>query len=1429
MLDKIYLGLDVGSTTVKAVVVNKNRKIIYSTYERHFSDIRSTVVSVMKKIHDSFGNREIHVAVTGSGGLSVASWLDIKFIQEVIASTKAVETFIPETEVAIELGGEDAKITYFDGSIEQRMNGTCAGGTGAFIDQMASLLKTDASGVNTLAEGSSYIYPIAARCGVFAKTDIQPLINEGAKKEDISASIFQAVVNQTISGLACGRPIRGKIAFLGGPLHFLPELRKRFIETLELKKDEIIVPENAELYVALGAALSSFENYPHQLEVLMSRAGKLKDVFSKEVNRLDPLFKTPEEFQAFKERHSKAVAPRKPLSEYEGDAYLGIDSGSTTSKVILLDKDLNILYSYYGSNQGDPLKLITEVLTELLVTLPEGIRIAHSTVTGYGEGLIKAALGIDIGEIETIAHYEAANYFLEGVDFILDIGGQDMKCLRIKDGSIDSIMLNEACSSGCGSFIESFSSSLGYEVKDFAVAALEAREPVDLGSRCTVFMNSRVKQAQKEGASVSEISSGLSYSVIKNALFKVIKVRDPKEMGKKIIVQGGTFYNDSVLRAFELISEREAVRPDIAGLMGAFGAAKIARDRHEGKETSLLSLEQVRELRPRTEMRRCNLCTNHCPLTINIFKEGAEEYITGNRCERPLKIQKKEVLPNLYDYKYKRTFGYKSTVTAENARGTIGIPRVLNLYENYPFWFTFFDSLGFKVQLSPKSSKPLYEKGMSSIPSESVCYPGKLVHGHIEYLAAKDVDLIFYPCLPYEEKEDANANNHFNCPVVTSYPEVIKNNMDVLALSKVKFLNPFLNFFDRKNLHKKLHEVLAKHYSLSPAEVREAVKKAYEELDLYKSDIQKKGEETLQYIAENGLKGIVLAGRPYHIDPEINHGIPNLITEYGMAVLTEDSVAHLGTVERPLRVIDQWTYHNRLYRAASFVAGEKNLELVQLNSFGCGLDAVTSDQVEEILRSKNKLFTLLKIDEGNNLGAARIRVRSLLATMSERERHHVEIKDTPITYERTLFTKEMKKTHTLLSPQMSPIHFRFLEASLRYSGFNVVVLPDTDFKAVDEGLKYVNNDACYPSILVVGQVIKALKSGEYDPQNTSCLITQTGGGCRATNYVGFLRKALKESGFGQVPVIPLSVQRFEKHPGMDLDMKTLNSALQALLYGDVLMRVLYRVRPYEAIKGSANALYESLTEKIIKDLEDPTIKSFNDNIRMIIRQFDELETIDVVKPKVGLVGEILVKFHPTANNSVVNVIEENGCEAVMPDLVDFFLYCSYNNVAKREDLGGSLGKALGSRAAIAIIEAYRKTMRTELENSVRFHPPARIEHLAEITKDVVQIGNQTGEGWFLTGEMLELIEEGVENIICMQPFACLPNHITGKGVIKKLREENKDVNITAIDYDPGASEVNQLNRIKLMISIAFKNLEKNQRNQDLSDEEKALTIMNRQI
>lgn len=1418
----LHIGLDVGSTTVKAVVLDKNRKIVESSYQRHYSDIRSTVAQVVRQVEEKFGDAQATVAVTGSGGLSVSSWLKIPFVQEVMASTEAVETFLDKVDVAVELGGEDAKITYFGGALEQRMNGTCAGGTGAFIDQMASLLKTDAKGLDALAEDATFIYPIAARCGVFAKTDIQPLLNEGARKEDIAASIFQAVVNQTISGLACGKPIRGNIAFLGGPLHFLPQLRQRFIETLDLKPEERIVPDHAELYVAMGAALLSENTYAHQLSKLVERSQRFKEVFQRDVRRLQPLFEDAADRAAFDARHAKAAARYKDLATHQGSIYLGIDSGSTTTKVVATDKDLNILFTSYGSNQGEPLRRALEVLKELYDTMPEGTYVESSASTGYGEGLLKAALKLDMGEIETIAHYEAAEHFLPGVDFILDIGGQDMKCMKIRDGHVDSIMLNEACSSGCGSFIENFAQSLNHTVEDFASAATLAREPVDLGSRCTVFMNSRVKQAQKEGAGIGDISAGLAYSVIKNALYKVIKIKDPAALGERIIVQGGTFHNDAVLRSFERIAGREAIRPDIAGLMGAFGAAKIARDRSTGGTSSMLDRAALEGLTPRTEMRRCLLCVNNCPLTINIFREG-EEHITGNRCERPLKHTRKDPLPNLYDYKLKRTFQYRSRMKPGEERGTVGIPRVLNLYENYPFWFTLFDSLGFKVVPSPVSSKGIYESGMDTIPSESVCYPGKLVHGHIAYLAKQPVDAIFYPSIPYEEKEDPQADNHYNCPVVTSYPEVIKNNMDVMRLSQVKFLHPFLNLQKRSALPKRLQQVLQGTWpDLTLEELVTAVDAAYREADAVKADIQAKGEEVLKYLEETGTKGVVLAGRPYHIDPEVHHGIPGLITENGMAVLTEDSIAHLGTAERPLRVVDQWTYHNRLYRAASVVGEHDSLELVQLTSFGCGLDAVTADQVEEILKAKGKIYTLLKIDEGNNLGAARIRIRSLKATMEARERQGHQREPGPLVYQRPAFTKAMRKTHTILAPQMSPIHFELLEAAIRHSGYNVVVLPEQDPNAVEEGLKYVNNDACYPSILVVGQVISALKSGRYDPDNVSVFITQTGGGCRATNYVGFIRKALKDAGFLQVPVIPLSVQGFEKHPGIQFTLKDVNRALQSLIYGDLLMQLLYRVRPYETIPGSSEALHAQWTEKLKGDLKDANLAVYKRNIQAMVRDFDTLEILAVDKPKVGLVGEILVKFHPTANNSVVKVVEENGCEAVMPDLMGFFLYSSYNNIKKHEFLSGSFKNMLGSKAAIQVIEAYRKTLRSALEASARFQPPARIEHLAAMTEPVVSTCNQTGEGWFLTGEMLELIESGVENIICMQPFACLPNHVTGKGVIKKLREENSNVNITAIDYDPGASEVNQLNRIRLMLSIAFKN---QARNRDLSTMENTLTIM----
>lgn len=1402
-----HVGVDVGSTTVKIAVLNSSMKLVYGKYQRHFSDIKKAVTELLLGAFKEFQDKEITIMITGSGGMSMASCINVTFIQEVIASTKAVETYYPQTDVVIELGGEDAKITYFTDGIDQRMNGTCAGGTGSFIDQMASLLKTDSMGLNELAKKYTTIYPIAARCGVFAKTDVQPLLNEGAAKEDIAVSVFQAVVIQTISGLACGRPIRGNVAFLGGPLHFLSELRKRFIEVLHLHDNQVIFPENSELYIAMGAAISSMNEEALPFAALVGRLNNLDHIAIDESKRLKPLFDSEEEYASFHERHSKASVGRRALAGYAGTCYLGIDAGSTTTKAALIDQEGALLYSYYGSNEGSPLRSTMKVLKELYGLLPKEAKIASSAVTGYGEALLKTALKVDIGEIETIAHYKAAEFFCPGVDFILDIGGQDMKCLKLKDGVIDSVLLNEACSSGCGSFLETFAYSLNMSITDFAQAALFAESPVDLGSRCTVFMNSKVKQAQKEGATVGDISAGLSYSVIKNALFKVIKATDPKAMGQKIVVQGGTFYNDAVLRSFERISEREAVRPDIAGIMGAFGAALIAKERSiEGTSTSeLMSLEQLEELRVESSMARCKLCSNNCLLTINKFGDGSK-HISGNRCERGAgKQEEKSSLPNLYQYKYDRLFEYQPLSVFEAKRGTIGIPRVLNMYEDYPFWFTLFTELGFRVELSDRSSKSIYEKGIETIPSESVCYPAKLVHGHIMQLLEKGVKTIFYPCIMNEPKEQQGADNHFNCPIVTSYPEVIKNNIDDLRTRNIKFLKPFLPLDDKKRLAERLVEELGS-YHINEKEVFASVEKAWAEQERFRQDIRAKGEETLRAIAKDGIKGVVLAGRPYHIDPEINHGIPELVNRLGMAVLTEDSVAHLGTVERPLRVVDQWVYHSRLYAAASYVATQSNLELVQLNSFGCGLDAVTTDQVQEILGRHSKIYTTLKIDEGNNLGAVRIRLRSLKAAVWEREKRGLLPAKAVENEAKVVFTKEMRKRHKILAPQMSPIHFQFVEEAFRLSGYDLEVLPD-DKGAVDEGLKYVNNDACYPAILTVGQLIHGLKSGNYDLDNTSVIISQTGGGCRATNYIGFLRKALKDAGFGSIPVISLNAIGLEKNPGFKITLPFLDRGIMALVYGDLLMKVLYRTRPYELIPGSANQLYEKWVSQCKAALQKGKKSVFKNNIRSIVKEFEELKLTSVAKPKVGLVGEILVKFHPSANNNIVDIIEAEGAEAVMPDLLDFFLYSVYGMIYKKDYLSGSNRNKLIGKAVIKGIEHYRKTYIEAIENSSRFLPPKGIMQIAEGAAKVVDLGHQTGEGWFLTGEMVELIESGVKNIVCMQPFACLPNHVTGKGMMKELKRVFPGTNIVAVDYDPGASEVNQLNRIKLMLSAAFEDLE----------------------
>ena len=1597
----LRVGLDIGSTTVKAVVLDQTDAldgVLFSDYRRHHANVRATVAGLLEDIHKELvardrGDEPIRLAITGSGGLALADNLHVPFVQEVIAETRAIDQEYPQADVIIELGGEDAKITYLKPTPEQRMNGSCAGGTGAFIDQMATLLDTDAAGLNDMAKSYETLYPIASRCGVFAKTDLQPLINDGAAKPDLAASIFTAVATQTIAGLASGRPIHGTVIFLGGPLFFMSGLREAFHRALEGKVDEFIVPTDAHLYVAFGSALLAGE--PDQLEDGVHFEARtcedilenLEDLKNLPANTptMPPLFPTEAEREAFNERHHREHVHIGTLEGAIGPHFLGIDAGSTTIKATLVNDDREIVWSSYATNEGSPLTAAVNIVKKIQNELPQDAWIARSCATGYGEGLITTGLHLDEGVVETMAHYRGAEMASPGVTAVIDIGGQDMKYLAISDGVIDSIAVNEACSSGCGSFLQTFAQSMGLTIQEFTQAALNSTHPVDLGSRCTVFMNSSVKQAQKEGASMEDIAAGLCYSVVRNALYKVIKLRDSGELGDTVVVQGGTFLNDAVLRAFELLTEREVTRPNIAGLMGAYGAALTARmhysDVSDGLDgepddaantgikqividgvthtaSNIISGEDLDHLSMTSERDVCKLCQNHCKLTITTFQDGSR-YVTGNRCERGGDSKKQRSdRPNLYDYKYKRCFAYRRLTDKKATRGEIGIPRVLNMYENYPFWFTLLTSLGFKVMISGRSSHELFETGIESIASENICYPAKLVHGHVKWLLNKGIKTIFYPCVSYEENLVPDTDNHYNCPVVANYPVVIGANMPELREEGVRYMRPYFNMANHELMIDRIVEEFA-WADVTREEAETAVKAAYAENEVFKHDVQMEGLKALAYMKEHNCRGIVLAGRPYHIDPEINHGIPETICALGMVVLSEDSICelqpgqkltlseflaegeedprkknangfrHVGdrkVTKMPLRVTNQWAYHSRLYAAANFVASYPGLELVQLNSFGCGLDAITTDQVSEILADKADVYTMLKIDEVSNLGAAKIRLRSLKAAVEERERNHkravaasmptkqdqpgnadavadakakldevkaqlkaaeAELKaaetaaikqagqggfrktgsaaptpgrqimlDTVMKANPKLteavkaasrraaengigesregkktahnsatmskyanripFGKDMKD-YTIVAPQMSPIHFSLVESVIRSGGYKFDILKHASRDDVEIGLKYVNNDACYPAIMVIGQLVNAILEGKYDPDTTALAITQTGGMCRATNYFGLIRKALVDAGYPQIPVIAISTQGIEDNPGFKATPSLLHRAVKALVIGDLLMKCLYRVRPYEVTAGSADKLYETWDVIVRETLEhhgfSKTARKFigkgylpyQELVKEIVRSFDKLPLKDEPrKVRVGVVGEILVKYQPDANNHVVDVIESQDCEAVVPGIMEFMTTRPY--IADWNEhylgMGGSkLGYALMRKGLDLYLNPVRKAI--GLANG-KFSQDLPMPELVKKAGEVTSVGVQAGEGWLLTAEILELIESGCPNVICAQPFACLPNHVTGRGMFGKIRRLHPEANIVSIDYDPGASEANQLNRIKLMISAAKK-------------------------
>ena len=1417
MQKSLRMGIDVGSTTVKVVLLDEQDNYLYKKYIRHYANILDTVHTLLLEAQVGHEDANVHVAITGSGGMAMADKVRIPFVQEVIAETKAIKALYPQTDVIIELGGEDAKVTYLGRTAEHRMNGSCAGGTGAFIDQMATLLQTDASGLNQLAMNADTIYPIAARCGVFAKTDVQALLNQGASHENIAKSVFQAIVNQTIAGLACGHKIEGNVAFLGGPLTFLSELRQCFCDTLELDEAHRIIPENGELFIALGAALMNDECRDITVGELTKEIGALIGVPMEATDRVDPLFRNEAELEEFRARHAKAVTPKGDINDAEGPCYLGIDAGSTTLKVVLINSKNEIIFSHYGPNHGKPLEKSQELIEKIYSLLPKGAYIAHSGVTGYGEAFLKRALGIDIGEVETIAHYRAAQFFCPDVSFILDIGGQDMKCTKVRDGYIEDIVLNEACSSGCGSFIDTFATSLRLPIEQFAKEGLLAPMPIDLGSRCTVFMNSKVKQAQKEGATVPDIAAGLAYSVIKNALYKVLKVKDPKELGDHIVVQGGTFYNEAVLRAFEKLMGVEVIRPDVSGLMGAYGMALLASEAAEelqNQHSTLLDSEGLKSLQVSTSMRNCGLCSNNCMLTINAFSDG-RTYVTGNRCDRgagDMIQEKHKPVPNMVEAKLRRYFDYflKKNIPEFEGKLRIGIPRVLNMYEDFPFWFTFFNQLGCEVVLSDYTTKDQYNKAIDTIPSDTACYPAKAVHGHIRDLSKAQVDLIWYPCIQHGPKEFSRDNN-YHCPMVISYPELIRNNMqDVMG--KTPFYAPFLPLADKKSLVPALVKAL-KDLPFSKSEISNAVETAWAEQEKCKADYREMTKKTVSRLVAEQVPTIVLAGRPYHLDSGINHGIPELITSLGMAVLTEDGVAPLGKDIKHLRVVDQWSYHSRLYHAAEFVSRTEGFQIVELNSFGCGLDSIVADQVKDILSAKHKIHTLLKIDEGTNLGAVTIRLRSLQSVMerSMRKHHNPEapvetvVDDTPAyDYERVVFTEEMRKTYKILVPQMSPLHFQLLEPVLKSEGYDFDMLPAPTRDDVETGLKYINNDACYPAIIVVGQLMSALLSGKYDVNKTAVIISQTGGGCRATNYIGYLRKALIDAGMKQVPILSLNASDMERQPGFKLTKSFLHRMIQAVVYGDALMQCVLATRPYEINPGSADALCDYWVKKLRERITKANIFQYSKYIKNIIKDFDNLP-IDKSKPKprVGVVGEIYVKFHPSANNHINELIEKEGGEVVTSGLLDFFLYCAMDSTYRAKHLDGTWLSGFFGSVAREALELYRLPYAKAVAASKHFDPLQRMTKVAQEASHYIDLGNQCGEGWFLTGDMIDLIEKGAKQVVCLQPFGCLPNHVSGKGMVKTLSEAYPDVRIAAIDYDPGSSAVNQANRLKLLLATMF--------------------------
>jgi predicted CoA-substrate-specific enzyme activase len=1374
-----------------------------------------TTRNIFQEALRELGDLELDLVLTGSAGMGVAEAFKVPFVQEVVASAHYIVTFFPEVKTFIEIGGEDSKIIFFDdnGRPNIRMNSSCAGGTGAFIDQMAVLLNVDVSELNSLAEKSTQLFPIASRCGVFAKTDIQALLSRNASREDIAASVFHAVAMQVVS-LSSGRDMERKILVGGGPLTFIPCLRKAFADLLEIEHpDDLLLPDRSELIPAIGAAMiRNGEPFVARISSLLSKSG-IESSASRESQtiRLQPLFADKTEFELWRKRHEQASIPRvDPLYVGEKGLFLGIDSGSTTTKIVLIDAEGRLAFGHYGANNGDPLLAVKKGLAEIRETFAAASikpRIIRSAATGYGESLIRAAFALHDGVVETMAHYRAAQHFEPDVSFILDIGGQDMKAITIVDGVVVDIHINEACSSGCGSFIETFANSLGYPVQEFAEIACEQNAPFDLGTRCTVFMNSKVKQALREGASISDISAGLAYSVVKNALFKVLQLKDTDQLGNKIVVQGGTFRNPAVLRATELLLNREVLRPEISELMGAYGAALTALSMHRAMRGGSLPMLVIGNLEAQADFTkrelRCSGCENNCAL-LELTFGNQNRFFTGNRCERYFSNNPdaRRKGKNLFDGQTKLLFDRDMEPIGEH-RLTYGIPRCLNMYENFPFWNAFLTTCGFRVVLSAPSSQKLYAKGTSTVMSENICFPAKLAHGHIFDLVDKKVDRIFYPTVVYEQKEFEDALNSFNCPVVTGYPDLIKSAINPEKKFGIPLDNPAISFKDAGLLRDQLY-LFFMSFGIPYKTISQAVKNGFAAQTVYRDHLGARAKALLASAAKSGRTVVVLAGRPYHQDPLVNHGVPDLLTDLGVDVVSENAIlaandiAPLATVN----VLTQWSYANRLYAAANWVNQNRSARMVQLTSFGCGPDAISADEVREILRSSGNIHTVIKMDDINNLGAVRIRLRSMLEATQRssgnlRDKSRAKKKkDHPVTPE--------NGRKTLITPFFSSFYSPLIPAAFRPLGLQVEVLPPQDRQTVELGLKTINNDMCYPAILVAGDIIKAFQSGCYDPENTAVILTQTGGQCRASSYLSLVRKGLADFGFGNVQVIPIFADGIDAGMEFAVDSNRLVKQLAlGVIFADPLTQMFLSSMAREKTPGTARKLHAEYLSDMETGIENGDYQYLLNLLRKAVADFNQMETHDKPVPKIGIVGEIFVKYNFFSNGDIIDWLSGQGIEVILPALQSFFAQRFINETY---DQKAFFKRSFADRMKNLMIEIYMDFRLGRIDRVMQesrfYRKPHNLRELSGITGDVVSLANQFGEGWLLTAEMIAMLREGIGDIVCLQPFGCISNHITGRGMEKKLKEMYPHLNLLSLDMDAGASEVNILNRLHFLVSDA---------------------------